>query len=83
MVVSTKTELDYAMKHGQISVWAPSKIVLDASKPPDVDANNTYKLAYWLMVELNGAKLSVIGMVPEAHNDDNMVTILPLEEDIF
>ena len=83
MLVSTKTELDYAIKQGQISVWAPSKIVLDANKPPDVDADNTYKLAYWLMNELNGEKLSVIGMVPEAHNDDNMVAILPLEEDIF
>ena len=83
MVVSTKTELDYAIKQGQISVWAPSKIVLDANKSPDVDADNTYKLAYWLMNELNGEKLSVIGMVPEAHNDDNMVAILPLEEDIF
>ena len=83
VVVSTKTELDYAIKQGQISVWAPSKIVLDANKPPDVDADNTYKLAYWLMNELNGEKLSVIGMVPEAHNDDNMVAILPLEEDIF
>ena len=35
------------------------------------------------MNELNGEKLSVIGMVPEAYNDDNMVAILPLEEDIF
>ena len=48
-----------------------------------MDADNTYKLAYWLMNELNGAKLSVIGMVPEAHNDNSMVAILPLEEDIF
>ena len=83
VVVSTKTELDYAIKQGQISVWAPSKIILDANKSPDVDAGNTYKLAYWLMNELNGEKLSVIGMVPEAHNDDSMVAILPLEEDIF
>ena len=83
VVVSTKTELDYAIKQGQISVWAPSKLILDSNKPPDVDADNTYKLAYWLMTELNGEKLSIIGMVPEAHNDDKIVAILPLEEDIF
>ena len=83
VVVSTKTELDYAIKQGQISVWAPSKIILDANKPPDVDANNTYRLAYWLMNELNGEKLSAVGMVSEAHSDDKMVSILPLKEDIF
>ena len=83
VVVSTKTELDYAIKHGQISVWAPSKIILDANKPPDVDADKTYKLAYWLMNELNGEKLSVIGMVSDAQNDDKMGAILPLKEDIF
>jgi len=83
VVVSTKTELDYAIKQGQISVWAPSKLILDSNRPPDVDADNTYKLAYWLMTELNGEKLSIIGVVPEAHNDDKMVAILPLEEDIF
>lgn len=30
IVTATRTELDWAMKHGQISVWAPSKIVLDS-----------------------------------------------------
>ena len=83
VVVSTKTELDYAIKQGQISVWAPSKLILDSNRPPDVDADSTYKLAYWLMTELNGEKLSIVGMVPEAHNDDKMIAILPLEEDIF
>ena len=34
MVVGTRTELDWAMKNGQICVWAPSKIVLDAVDGP-------------------------------------------------
>ncbi len=33
-VVATNTELDWAMKTGQICVWAPSKIVLDAVDGP-------------------------------------------------
>lgn len=37
VVVSTRTELDWAMKNGQISVWAPSKIVLDAVDGPSAD----------------------------------------------
>ena len=83
VVVSTKTELDYAIKQGQISVWAPSKIILDANDPPEVDANHTYQLAYWLMNYLNGEKLSVIGVEPVLYNKDRLAVILPLKENIF
>ena len=83
VVVSTKTELDYAIKQGQISVWAPSKIILDANDPPDVDADHTYQLAYWLMNSLNGEKLSVIGVEPVLYNKDRLSVILPLKENIF
>ena len=83
VVVSTKTELDYAIKQGQISVWAPSKIILDANDPPDVDADHTYQLAYWLMNYLNGEKLSVIGVEPVLYNKDRLAVILPLKENIF
>ncbi len=34
VVVATRTEIDWAMKHGQMIVWAPSKIVLDAVDGP-------------------------------------------------
>ena len=41
IVIGTRTELDWAMRNGRISVWAPSKIVLDtpdgfAGGPPKV-----------------------------------------------
>lgn len=36
VVVATRTELDWAMKNGQICVWAPSKIVLDAVDGPSL-----------------------------------------------
>ena len=83
VVVSTKTELDYAIKQGQISVWAPSKIILDANEPPDVDADHAYQLAYWLMNYLNGEKLSVIGVEPILNNKNRLAVILPLKENIF
>ena len=83
VVVSTKTELDYAIKQGRISVWAPSKMILDAINPPDVDAANTYKLAYWLMKILNGKKLSIIGVKPISHDHGKMAETLPLKECIF
>ncbi|HCQ56796.1 MAG TPA: diguanylate cyclase, partial [Sulfitobacter sp.] len=33
-VVGSRTELDWAMKNGQISIWAPARIVLDAVDGP-------------------------------------------------
>lgn len=36
VVVATRTELEWAMDHGRISVWAPSKMVLDAVDGSDM-----------------------------------------------
>ena len=67
VVVNTRTELDWAMKHGQISVWAPSKIVLDAAEGPHADARDGAALAAWLAGLLNARELVVVGdRVPEA-----------------
>ncbi|PTX56372.1 dihydroneopterin aldolase [Litoreibacter ponti] len=46
VVVGTRTELDWAIKQGQMSVWAPSKMVLDATDAPAGDAPEA--LADWL-----------------------------------
>lgn len=55
VVVNTRTELDWAMKHGQVSVWAPSKMVLDAVVSPPLHAT-AVDLAYWLAGELGAAE---------------------------
>lgn len=47
VVVGTRTELDWAMRQGQISVWAPSKIVLDATDSPDLDQMDAAALTAW------------------------------------
>ena len=47
VVVATRTELDWAMKNGQICVWAPSKIVLDAVEGPSEPPSNAVALAAW------------------------------------
>jgi dihydroneopterin aldolase len=46
VVVNSRTELDWAMKQGQISVWAPSKIVLDAVDGPAA-GSDALDLATW------------------------------------
>lgn len=61
VVVATRTELDWAMKHEQICVWAPSKIVLDAVEGPSVPPRDSVHLAEWFAGELAAKEMVVIG----------------------
>lgn len=61
VVVSTRTELDWAMKNGQISVWAPSKIVLDAVDGPSAPPSEPVELAVWFAATLEAGELIVVG----------------------
>tara|TARA_B100001059_G_scaffold220160_1_gene241887 strand:+ start:31 stop:948 length:918 start_codon:yes stop_codon:yes gene_type:complete len=59
VVVSTRTELDWAIKNHQISIWAPSKIVLDAvNKPISVSAID---LAAWFSSSFAGSQILILG----------------------
>lgn len=60
-VVETRTELDWAMKNGQVCVWAPSKIVLDAVDGPSAGAQDALSLVSWFAAELSARELLVIG----------------------
>ncbi|SMX49432.1 dihydroneopterin aldolase [Maliponia aquimaris] len=60
-VVVTRTELDWAMKNGQICVWAPSKIVLDATQGPRAQPGDSVALAAWFAGEMEARELLVIG----------------------
>ncbi len=60
-VVSTRTELDWAMRNGQICVWAPSKIVLDAVDGPSAKATDAVALAAWFASTFEAQKMLVIG----------------------
>jgi dihydroneopterin aldolase len=61
VVVTTRTEIDWAMKHGQMIVWAPSKLVLDAVDGPQ--SRDAVALALWLAEMLAAAQLVVHGTV--------------------
>lgn len=63
VVTATRTELDWAMKHGRISVWAPSKLVLDTVDSPrgPVDA---LALAAWLAEQMQASEIITIGTAP-------------------
>ena len=61
VVVATRTELDWAMKQGQISVWAPSKIVLDAVDGPSAHPSDAVALAAWFATHFHADEMLVIG----------------------
>lgn len=67
VVVGTRTELDWAMKNGQICVWAPSKIVLDAVDGPSASPRDALALVAWFAGEMRAEELLIVGAAaPEA-----------------
>lgn len=58
VVVNSRTELDWAMRNGQLSVWAPSKIVLDSfDKPASTDP---FELARWFAGQFTASGLVIL-----------------------
>ncbi|SIS79099.1 dihydroneopterin aldolase [Roseivivax lentus] len=66
-VVATRTELDWAMKNGQVCVWAPSKMVLDATQGPGILPRDATGLAAWFAGQMTARELIVVdAAAPEA-----------------
>jgi dihydroneopterin aldolase len=63
VVVATRTEIDWAMKHGQMVVWAPSKLVLDAVDGPKGAVGDAVPLALWLAEQMAATRLELHGDV--------------------
>lgn len=60
VVVDSRTELDWATKNGQLSVWAPSKMVLDAVEKPDAGADEPLALARWFAAEFSADNTCIL-----------------------
>lgn len=60
-VVASRTELDWAVKNGRMSVWAPTKMVMDALGAGAGDASAPVRLAGWLAAEIEAELLVVAG----------------------
>ncbi|GLS88891.1 diguanylate cyclase [Cypionkella aquatica] len=61
VVMETRTEIDWAIKRGQMVVWAPSKLVLDAVDGPH--SREPVALALWLAELMAAERLVVHGDV--------------------
>ena len=69
VVVGTKTELDWGMRHDQISVWAPSKIVLDAVDGSPMRINEITVLVEWFAKEIQAVQVVFVGETPTGDLD--------------
>ncbi|MFT3689779.1 dihydroneopterin aldolase [Paenirhodobacter sp.] len=78
VVVATRTEIDWAMKHGQMVVWAPSKIVLDAVDGPKGPARDSIALALWLAEQMAATRLELHGDVAVPAGSRVPVLALPV-----
>jgi 7,8-dihydroneopterin aldolase/epimerase/oxygenase len=57
-VVETATELDWALKQGRLSIWAPARMVEAAREADLPDASAPLRLAAWLARRLGGVLLA-------------------------
>jgi 7,8-dihydroneopterin aldolase/epimerase/oxygenase len=61
VVVASRTELDWAMRQGRISVWAPSKLVLDTQDGPGAHVRDAVALALWLAQAFDAREVLAFG----------------------
>ena len=67
VVVDTRTELDWSLKNNELSVWAPSKMILDSVNKPSLNSG-PLDLAIWLAGELSVESVYCIGSGPDHPN---------------
>ncbi len=60
-VAASRTELDWALRNGRLSIWAPAKMIMDAVDHANPDASDPLALAKWLARELAAPSLLVAG----------------------
>lgn len=60
-VIDSRTELDWALKQGQLVVLAPTRIVAGALSAPDAGADDPVALAIWIADLLSATRLICIG----------------------
>ncbi|PWK60482.1 dihydroneopterin aldolase [Roseicyclus mahoneyensis] len=61
VVVASRTELEWAMRQGRISVWAPSKLVLDAHDGPGAHVRDAFALTLWLAQAFEAIEVLAFG----------------------
>ncbi|PWJ18310.1 dihydroneopterin aldolase [Jannaschia seohaensis] len=62
VVIDSRTELDWALRQGNLSVWAPSRMILDATEGPG--GADPLALTRWLAEAFDAVELVLVGAGP-------------------
>jgi len=81
LVVNTRAEFEWAARNHRLSVWAPSKIVLDAVDGMHTDPGDAVALAGWFAQTMQAERLIAVGETPPK-NCTVPVTAIRLDQDI-
>jgi dihydroneopterin aldolase len=76
-VAGTRTEVDWALGQPQVTVCAPSKLILDATEAPPADLADPASVAGWLARHLNARELWSLGEPISEDAADIPVRVLP------
>ncbi|MEM1077862.1 MAG: dihydroneopterin aldolase [Pseudomonadota bacterium] len=57
VVVDSRTEIDWALRQGHMTVWAPGKMLLDATDGPVPEPTDARGFAEWLAARLDAREL--------------------------
>lgn len=68
VVVDSRTEIDWALRNAKMTVWAPSKLVLDATEATP-HADDPLGLALWMAQTLHAQQVWVLGDAPACTTD--------------
>lgn len=70
VVVDSRTELDWGLRNGQVSVWAPCKMVVDARDEAPTGPVCMTSLVPWLARRLGIRRIDTLGAVTPADSTD-------------
>lgn len=77
VVMGSRTEIDWALRQGQMIVWAPSKLILDATDSPDCSARDGVALALWLAGQLAARVVLLPDGVRAPAGNSLLIEVLP------
>lgn len=62
VVVDSRTEIDWALRHGQMTVWAPGKMLLDATDGAVPGAKDVAGQMSWLAARLDSLEVTELAL---------------------
>ncbi len=86
LVVDTRAEFEWAARKHRMSVWAPSKIVLDAVSGPLAPPGDAVGLVQWFAVQMEAERLILVDAAVPARGPargDVPLTSVALEQSVL